>query len=76
MHPERFAAARDAARAAKHEQVDRAMRDLQPARIALQRQREDCGGTLTEAEYREKLASLERSRNKSLVRAALRGRIL
>ena len=61
MHPERFAAARDAARAAKHERVDRAMRDLQPARIALQRQRADFGGTLTESEYREKLADLERS---------------
>ena len=37
------------------------MRDLQPDRIALQRQREDFGGTLTESEYREKLAALERA---------------
>ncbi len=72
MHPERFAAARDAARAAKHEQVDRAMRDLQPDRIALQRQREDFGGTLTESEYRERLAALERStRRKVPARAVL-----
>ncbi|MEP7307332.1 MAG: hypothetical protein ABJA98_17625 [Acidobacteriota bacterium] len=50
MHPERFAAARDAARAAKLEEVQRALRALQPDRIALQRQRADCGGTLTEPE--------------------------
>ncbi len=50
MHPEKFAAARDAARAERGKEVDRALRDLQPERIALQRQREDFGGTLTEAE--------------------------
>ncbi|MEP7307919.1 MAG: hypothetical protein ABJA98_20640 [Acidobacteriota bacterium] len=66
MHPERFAAARDAARTAKHEQVDRAMRALQPDRIALQRQREDFGGPLTESEYREKLADLEGSTRRKL----------
>ena len=76
LHPERFAAARDAARAANHEQVDRAMRDVQPARIALQRQREDFGGTLTESEYRERLADLERStRHKVPARAVLKRRV-
>ena len=73
MHPEKFAAARDAARAAKHEHVDRAMRDLQPDRIALQRQREDFGGTLTESEYNAKLAALEReTRRKVPARANLK----
>jgi hypothetical protein len=61
MHPEKFAAARDAARAAKREQGDRALRDLQPDRIALQRQRADFGGTLTEAEYQLRLAALEKA---------------
>ena len=76
MHPERFAAARDAARAASREQADRAMRDLQPDRIALQRQREDFGGTLTEAEYLAKLADLERSaRRKVPARAVLKPRV-
>jgi hypothetical protein len=61
MHPEKFAAARDEARTAPQERVNRALRDLQPERIALQRQREDFGGTLTEAEYNVKLADLERA---------------
>jgi DNA-binding transcriptional MerR regulator len=73
MHPERFAAARDAARTAKHQQVDRAMRDLQPDRIALQRQLKDFGGTLTDLEYREKLAGLERATRRKLpARAVLK----
>jgi hypothetical protein len=40
--------------------VQRALRDLQPERLALQRQRRDFGGTLTEAEYRIELAALEK----------------
>lgn len=60
-HPEKFAAARDAARAERLRDVDRALRDLQPDRLALQRQREDFGGTLTEAEYRLRLTTLERA---------------
>ena len=75
MHPEKFAAARDAARAAHREHVDRALRDLQPDRIALQRQREDFGGTLTEAEYQLRLAALERAaRGKRPARAFLKAR--
>jgi hypothetical protein len=35
MHPERFATARDAVRTAKREEIDRALRELQPDRIAL-----------------------------------------
>ena len=58
-HPEKFAAARDAARAERGKEVERALRDLQPERLALQRQRVDFGGTLTEAEYRIRLAALE-----------------
>jgi hypothetical protein len=72
-HPEQFASARNAARAAHAEQVDRAMRDLQPDRIALQRQLEDFGGTLTDAEYQQRLAALERAaRCKRRARAALK----
>lgn len=37
------------------------MRKLQPDRIALQRQREDFWGTLTEAEYDLRIAALERA---------------
>ena len=59
-HPEQFAAARDAARAERRKDVDRALRDLQPERLALQRQREDFGGTLTEVEYERRLAALEK----------------
>jgi DNA-binding transcriptional MerR regulator len=58
-HPERLASARDAARAAHRERMDRALRDLQPERIALQRQRADFVGTLTDAEYDLKLEALE-----------------
>jgi hypothetical protein len=72
-HPEQFASARDAARAANREQVDRALRDLQPDRIALQRQREDLGGTLSNAEYHQRLAALERAaRRKIPARAVLK----
>jgi hypothetical protein len=72
--PERFAAARDVSRALHRDQVDRALRDLQPERIALQRQREDFGGTLTQAEYARRLTRLEEAaRQKVIARAALRG---
>ena len=60
-YPEKFAAARDAARAARGKAVDRALRNLHPERLALQRQLEDFGGTLTEPEYRFRLAALERA---------------
>lgn len=60
-HPERFALARDAARAGRRDHVDRALRDLQPDRIALQRQHADFGGTLTNAEYQLRLETLERA---------------
>jgi hypothetical protein len=60
-HPERFAVARDDARSARREQVTRALRNLQPDRIALQQQRTDFGGTVTEAEYTVKLAALEQA---------------
>ena len=74
-HPEKFAAARDAARAAHREHVDRALRDLQPDRIALQRQREDFGGTLTDAEYDLRLEALEKTvRRKIPARAFLKRR--
>ena len=59
-HPEKFAAARNAVRAERGREVDRALRDLQPERLALQRQRQDFGGPLTEAEYQLKLTALER----------------
>jgi hypothetical protein len=74
-HPEKFAAARDAARAAHREHVDRALRDLQPDRIALQRQREDFGGTLTDGEYDLRLEALENTvRRKIPARAFLKRR--
>ena len=61
------------AREANREQVDRALRDLQPDRIALQRQREDFGGTLSNAEYQQRLAALERpARRKMPARAVLK----
>jgi hypothetical protein len=59
-HPEKFAAARDAARVERRKEGERALCDLQPERLALQRQRQDFGGTLTEAEYQLKLTALER----------------
>jgi hypothetical protein len=72
-HPEQFAAARDAARAAHAAQIDQALRDLQPDRITLQRQRQDFGGVLTEAEYGRKVAALENSvRRKMPARAILK----
>ena len=54
--------ARDAARSRIAEHVERALRDLQPERIALQRQRHDFGGTLTDAEYAGSSTTLEKSR--------------
>jgi hypothetical protein len=72
-HPEQFAAARDAARAAHCERVGRALRDLQPDRIALQRERADFGGTLTDAQYRLKVEALEKVvRRKTPTRAFLK----
>jgi hypothetical protein len=72
-HPEQFAAARDAARADRAKEVQRALRDLQPQRLALQRQLVDFGGTLTEAEYVRKLKVLEKAvRRKAPARAALK----
>ena len=65
-HPEKFAAARDAARAERSIEVEGALRDLQPERLALQRQREDFGGTLTEAEYRRRLSVLERAAQRAV----------
>ena len=59
-HPEHFAAARDARRGQRSQMVDRALRDLQAERVALQRQHEAFGGPLSETEYRRKLAALER----------------
>jgi hypothetical protein len=72
-HPEQFAAARDAARAERANDVQRALRDLQPERLALQRQLVDFGGTLTEAEYVRKLKALENAvRRKTPARAVLK----
>jgi hypothetical protein len=71
--PERFAVARDADRARKGAETEQALRDLQPERIALQRQRLDFGGSLTDAEYARKLAELERTvRRKTPARARLK----
>jgi hypothetical protein len=75
LAPEELARARDAARAARHQDMERALRDLQPERLALQRQRVDFGGPLTETEYDRKLAELERAvRRKIPARAQLRHR--
>ena len=59
-HPEKFAAARDATRAERRNEVNRALLGLHQERLALQRQREDFGGPLTDAEYRRRLAALEK----------------
>jgi DNA-binding transcriptional MerR regulator len=73
--PEQFAQARDAARTSRQQQVDGELRDLQPERIALQRQRHDFGGPLTDPEYARKLDELERAvRRKIPARARLRPR--
>jgi hypothetical protein len=60
-HPETFAAARDAGRLARATTVEQALRELQPERLALQRQLQDFGGTLTDTEYQRRLAALERA---------------
>ena len=74
-HPESFAAARDGARAERSNEVQRALRDLQPERLALQRQLQDFGGTLTERDYQLKLAALEKSaRGQKTARACANGR--
>jgi hypothetical protein len=70
--PERFAAARDAARATHRERADRSLSDLQPDRIALQRQRQDFGGTLTAADYDQRLKAMERAARRKLPARALR----
>jgi hypothetical protein len=71
--PERFAGARDGARARNQEQIDAALRDLQPERIALQRRRLEFGGTLTEDEYNSRLRELEKAaRRKPPARASLK----
>jgi hypothetical protein len=71
--PEQLAAARDATRVARHGDMERALRDLQPERIELQRQRHDFGGTLTDAEYARRLEELEHAvRRKIPARAHLR----
>ena len=73
-HPERFAVGRDVARAAHRHACDQALRDLHPERIALQRQREDFGGTLSEADYTSRLEALERAaRRRVPARASLKG---
>jgi hypothetical protein len=70
--PEQFAVARDAARAKNRERVEKAMRDLQPDRISLQRQRADFGGSLTEAEYCLRLAALEKTIRRKVPARAFR----
>jgi hypothetical protein len=71
--PEQLAAARDTARAERRDDVQRALCELQPERIALQRQRHDFGGTLTDTEYARRLEELEHAvRRKIPVRAQLR----
>ena len=65
-HPEKFAAARDAVRADRSKVVERELRDLQPERLALQRERQDFGGPLSEAEYRHRLAALEQKTRNQL----------
>ncbi|MEQ1758558.1 MAG: hypothetical protein ABL986_09585 [Vicinamibacterales bacterium] len=60
-HPETFAASRDRTRLDRATVADRSLRELQPERLALQRQLQDFGGTMTEAEYRRRLSDLERS---------------
>ena len=69
--PEKFAAARDATRHERTKDVTRALADLQPERLALQRQLVDFGGTLTDAEYRRRLAALESAaRRRVMARAS------
>jgi hypothetical protein len=75
-HPERFAAARDAARVERGKEVERALRDLQPERLALQRERVDFGGSLSEAEYRIRLAALERATRRQKPARALLNRAI
>ncbi len=72
-HPEKFAAARDATRQERATTVDRALREIQPERLALQRQLQDFGGTLTDAEYRRKLTALERVARCKPARALAKG---
>jgi hypothetical protein len=71
--PEQLAAERDATRVERHGDMERTLRDLQPERIKLQRQRHDFGGTLTDAEYARRLEELEHAvRRKIPARAHLR----
>jgi hypothetical protein len=71
--PDRFVVGRDRARAAYQREVEEHLRDLQPERIALQRQRWDFGGTLTHDDYQQRLAALEDAvRRKRPARAGVR----
>jgi hypothetical protein len=65
-HPEQFAATRNAARAERTKHVKRELHDLQPERLALQRQLVAFGGTLADAEYQRRLAMLERAARRRL----------
>jgi hypothetical protein len=72
-HPEPFALARDVARAVHQRHVEQGLRDLQPERIALQRQRHDFGGTLTDAECSLRIEALEKAvQRKTPARASLK----
>jgi hypothetical protein len=75
-HPETFAAARDVSRAERGKAVEQALRDLQPERLALQRERVDFGGSLSEAEYRIRLAALERATRRQKPARALLNRAI
>ena len=74
-HPEKFAAARDASRDERGKAVERALRDLQPERVALQRQRDDFGGPLTEGEYRHLLTALERTTRRMIPARVRKGSV-
>jgi hypothetical protein len=75
-HPEQFATARDAARQRRAKVVRRALAELQPQRLALQRQLVDFGGTLTETEYVRKLRALEQAvRRQAPTRVALKSQV-
>jgi hypothetical protein len=65
-NPEALAFARDAARARCLEEAGQRLRDLQPERIALQRQRQDFGGSLSDVEYEHKLEALEQAARQNI----------
>jgi hypothetical protein len=72
--PEQLALAREAARVAQSDEGESVLRDLQPERIALQRQRVDFGGSLSEEEYTRQLAALERAVRRKMPARARRCR--